>query len=75
MAARNTQRDARLDPGPVASPGRFGLLLIVLIGTYLLSAFAAGRWTDALRVILFAAAALLALRNTVLAPRTARLIP
>lgn len=74
MAARNTQHhDARPSQGPAASPGRFGLL-IVLIGTYLLSAFAASRWIDALRVILFAAAALLALRNSVVAPQTARLI-
>jgi hypothetical protein len=39
-----------------------------------LSAFAAGRWTDALRIILFAAAALLALRTSLVTPRTARLI-
>lgn len=49
-------------------------MLIVLTGSYLLSAFAAGRWLGAVRVILFAAAALLALRNSMLPPRTARLI-
>ena len=42
--------------------------------TYLLSAFSAGRWVDAVRVVLFAGAALLALRTSVLPPRTARLI-
>jgi hypothetical protein len=74
MAARNTRHDARSYKPPAASPGRFGLLLIVLTGCYLLSAFAANRWTGALRVVLFAVAALLALRHSVVAPRTARLI-
>ena len=63
MVVRNTQHDARPDTGPAASPGRFGLLLIVLTVTYLLSAFTTGQWIDALRLILFAGAALLALRN------------
>jgi len=54
MAALNTQHDARPYRGSAVSPGRFGLLLIVLTGSYLLSAFATGRWIDALRVILFA---------------------
>jgi hypothetical protein len=49
-------------------------LLIVLTGSYLLSAFAAGRWIDALIVILFATATLLALRNSLVPPRMARLI-
>jgi len=74
MAALNTQHDARPYRGSAVSPGRFGLLLIVLTGSYLLSAFATGRWIDALRVILFAAAALLALRSSLLSPRTSRLI-
>lgn len=74
MAARNIRHDARPDTGLAAAPGRFGLLLIVLTSTYLLSAFADGRWINALRVILFAAAALLALRNSVVPPRTARLV-
>jgi len=34
-------------PGEVsdAAPGRFGLLLVLLIGAYLLSALTEGRWT------------------------------
>lgn len=74
MVVRKTQPDTQPEKGPAASPGRFGLLLIVLIVTYLLSAFTTGQWIDALRVILFTGAALLALRNSVVSPRTARLI-
>lgn len=74
MAAQKPQSHARPDKGPAPSPGRFGLLLIVLIITYLLSAFAAGRWIDAVRVALFTGAVLLALRSAVLPRRTGRLI-
>jgi hypothetical protein len=45
------------------APGRYGLLLIVLIATYLLSAFFTGRWVQAVQVVLFTVAAVLALRN------------
>ena len=74
MVVRKTQHATQPDKGPAASPGRFGLLLIVLIISYLLSAFTTGQWIDALRVVLFAGAALLALRNSVVPPPTARLI-
>jgi hypothetical protein len=57
-----------------AAPGRYGLVLIVLIGTYLLSAFSVGRWIDGVQILLFAVAALLALRNSTVPRRTARLI-
>lgn len=53
--------------------GRFGLLLLVLITTYLVSAFTGGRLVDALQVVLFTVAAVLALRNSVLPRRTVRL--
>ncbi len=60
--ARSTEHDTRPDEGPAASPGRFDLLLIVMVSAYLLFALTNGRWIDALRVLLFAVAALLALR-------------
>jgi hypothetical protein len=72
--ARSTEHDARPDEGPVASPGRFDLLLIVMISAYLLGALTNGRWIDSLRVLLFSVAALLALRGSLLPRRTARLI-
>jgi hypothetical protein len=74
MVMRKTQQDTQPDEGPAASPGRVGLLLIILIVTYLLSAFITGRWIDGLRLILFTVAALLALRNAVVPRRTVRLI-
>jgi hypothetical protein len=72
--ARSTEHDARPDEGPAASPGRFDLLLIVMVSVYLLGAVTNGRWIDALRVLLFSVAALLALRGSLLPRRTARLI-
>jgi len=73
MAPR-TQRDTGPNDGPAVAPGRFDVLLIAMTCVYLLSAFTTGRWIDALRVLLFTAVALLALRNSLLPPRTARLI-
>ena len=55
--------------GPAESAGRYGLLLILLISTYLLSAFSAGRLVERLSVALFAAVLLLALRNSPLSRR------
>lgn len=71
--ARSTQHDSRPDEGPAASPGRFDLLLIVMVCAYLLSALTNGRWIDALRVLLFTVVALLALRGSLLPRRRARL--
>jgi hypothetical protein len=71
---RSTEHDTRPDEGPAASPGRFDLLLIVMVSVYLLSAFANGRWIDAVRVVVFTLAALLALRGSLVPRRTARLI-
>lgn len=71
---RSTEHDTRPDEGPAASPGRFDLLLIVMVSAYLLSALTNGRWIDALRVLLFTVAALLALRGSLLPKRTAQLI-
>lgn len=63
MARQVTQRDPGLDEGSAAVPGRFGLLLILLIGVYLLSAFVTGRWVSVVQVVIFTGTALLALRN------------
>ena len=57
-----------------APPGRFGALLLVLIGTYLMSALSKGRLIDALQLLLFTAAALLALRNSSVSRTMLRLI-
>ena len=70
----STQYDAQPDERPAASPGRFDLLLIIMVSAYLLSALTGGRWTEVARVVLFTAVALLAIRNSVLPRRTAGLI-
>ena len=66
----STQYDAQPDKRPAASPGRFDLLLIIMVSAYLLSALTGGRWTEVVRVVLFTAVALLAIRNSVLPRRT-----
>jgi Ion channel len=81
---QETRGDARVaeetQPGnrPVrelaARHGRFGLLLLVLVVTYLLSAFNAGRWVDVVQVVLFTTAGILALRNASVSRRTLSLI-
>ena len=42
-------------PAPSATPipGRYGALLIVLVASYLLSAFINAHWIEALQVVLF----------------------
>ena len=61
-------------PGERAGPhGRFGLLLLVLISTYLVSAFTTGHLVAVLQLLLFTLAALLALRNSSVSRRTVRL--
>jgi hypothetical protein len=44
--------------------GRYGLLLLVLIGTYLLAAFSGAKVTTEIQVLLFALVLLIALRNS-----------
>ena len=61
--------DAEL-PGPTF---RYGLLLLVLIVTYLVSAFSARKLAEPLQVGLFAAVILLALRTSRMRRRRARL--
>ena len=55
------------------SGGRFGLLLLLLIFTYLLSAFTSGAWVNAAQIVLFLGVAVLAMRSGRLGRRTIRL--
>ena len=57
-----------------AEPGRYGALLIVLIASYLLSAFIKARWIEAVQVVLFTVAVLLALRSASIPRRAVRLV-
>jgi hypothetical protein len=59
---------------PQPAPGRYGVLLLLLIGSYLLSAFFSGRWVEALQVVVFTVAALLALRSSPVSRRAVRLL-
>jgi hypothetical protein len=61
-------------PGPPKLSGRYGALLLVLIATYILSAFSFSKLASDLQVAAFAAALLLALRTSRVRRRTARLI-
>jgi hypothetical protein len=61
-------------PSAGAEPGRYGALLILLIVGYLLSAFFHGRWIEALQVVLFTVAMLLALRSSTVSRRAVRLL-
>jgi hypothetical protein len=53
---------------------RYGLLLLILLATYLLSAFRHEEWIAALDLVLFTIAGLLALRNSAVRSRFARLV-
>src|ERR1035437_4778265 len=61
------------DPGPPKLGGRYGVLLLVLITTYVLSAFSLSRLAGDLQVVLFAAVLLPALRTSRVGRRTAML--
>jgi len=57
------------------APGRYGALLLLLIVSYLLSAFLPNeRWVGGLQVVLFTVAGLLALRNSTVSRRAVRLL-
>ncbi len=58
--------------GPPVAAGRYGLLLLVLIVTYLLSAFNHTKLTEYLQVVLFLAVLLLAFRTARIRRGTAR---
>ena len=76
MQAWSARRAAisRLRTGPSEHGGRYGLLLLVLISTYLLSAFSTGKLTGELQVLLFMTVLLLALRTSPLPRRWTRLV-
>jgi len=64
-------------PGQRAAGGtppqpRFGALLLLLVSTYLLSAFASGDWLGALQILLFLGVTTLAIRNGRIGRRAAR---
>ena len=61
-------------PSAGAVPGRYGALLILLIVSYLLSAFFTGRWIEALQVVLFTVAMLLAVRSSWVSRRAVRVL-
>jgi hypothetical protein len=60
--------------GPPEPGGRYGLLLLVLISTYLLSALGNGKLLVDVQVLLFVAVLLLALRTSSLPRRWTRLV-
>ena len=62
------------EPAAAPIPGRYGALLILLIASYLLSAFITAHWIEALQVVLFTFAVLLALRNASITRRAVRLV-
>jgi hypothetical protein len=68
-----TQRRRHASPRRTrrASGPRYGLLLLVLIATYLLSAFTAGRWVNDVQILAFVGTLLLALRNALVPKRIA----
>ena len=55
-------------------PGRYGTLLIVLIVSYLLTAFIHRRWIEAVQVVLVSVAMLLALRSAAISRRVVRVV-
>ena len=54
--------------------GGFGLLLLVLMGTYVLSAFTTGTWVGAVQIVAFVAVTALSLRAEGIRRRTAHLL-
>ncbi len=59
---------------PRPQPGRYGALLILLIASYLLSALIRRHWVEAVQVVLFTVAVLLALRSASISRRAVRLV-
>jgi ion channel len=71
-----TQPDPRraLAEYRLVAGGRTGLLLLILVFTYLLSAFTKGILINAFQIVLFLAVLLIALRNGQLRPHTIRIV-
>jgi hypothetical protein len=64
VLARLAGRGARGRTGSPHGGGRYGLLLLVLVGTYLFSAFGGKQLATELQVLLFALVLLIALRTS-----------
>ena len=62
------------EPKAAPMPGRYGALLILLVASYLLAAFITQRWIEAVQVVLFTAAMLLALRSAAISRRAVRVV-
>ena len=69
-----TEPETRSAGTVAAPPGRYGLLLLLLIVTYVMSALSRGRLIDGLQLVLYSGAALLALRNSSVPRAIVRLI-
>jgi Ion channel len=69
LARRSAGRGNQGGTGPPNRGGRYGLLLLVLVATYLFSAFSARMLAENLQAIFFAAVLLLALRTSPLPGR------
>jgi Ion channel len=66
IPAQLTRRGGRGHTGPPQRGGRYGLLLAVLIGSYLLTAFNGKGWGTEVQVVLFAAVLLISLRTSLM---------
>jgi hypothetical protein len=64
----------RLRIGLAPAGERYGLLLTLLVGTYVLSAFVGGRLVNALQIVLFVVTLLLAMQTAQVPRRTARIM-
>jgi hypothetical protein len=58
----------------VRTARRYGLLLAILISSYLLSAFFSARWISDAQIVLFSATVLLAIRSAPMRRRTVRVV-
>jgi Ion channel len=67
-------RSARPGSGVWKPRRRYGLLLILLILTYLLSAFTSGGWVGFIQVVLFVGVAIITLRGSSMSKRPAQII-
>ena len=64
IRAQLTRRGGRGRTGPPERGGRYGLLLAVLIGSYLLTAFSGAKPATEVQVVLFAVVVLISLRTS-----------
>jgi hypothetical protein len=69
-----TGEPAHPEPGTPARPRRFGFLLLLLLATYLLSAFTSGGWVSLVQIVIFGVAAVFTLHASGVGQRTSRLV-